>query len=320
MPTIPETSSQTESVEQKIDASKISVNNGRYKIVGNHLLSEFEEGDILKDIAQRIRDGRRLIIPIGLPQSGKSMFIASLIAYAFRCNDSEDNSCNFAVIGDRNASDVDTIINALDNSTVLPTTRPDEMTIIDLDMESRYRRKRVKVTLIDFSGEDVERLVGIRQGDDMKSAAKIMKILSACIAQRAIFAILSPIDENMVEIGQKSEFDDREDSNMTSFINILKNTNPKLYRMTKFLIILTKWDKLPNSISPERYLQKHRNTLYREYSGYSRSYGLIPYSVGDVVGTTIIQISLRSPKNFWYTLYRWCTGKHVLPWWKRLFS
>lgn len=320
MPEIPETSSQTRPVGQKIDASKISVNNGRYRIVGTHLLSEFEESDILKDIGQRIRGGRRLIIPIGLPQSGKSMFIASLIAYAFRSNNSEDNSCNFSVIGDRNASDVDTIIDALDNSTVLPSTRPDEMTIIDLNMQSRYRRRPIRVTLIDFSGEDVERLIGIRQDDDKNSAAKIMKILSACIAQRAIFAILSPIDEEMVELGQTSEFDNREDINMTSFINNLKNTSPKLYNMTKFLIILTKWDKLPNRVSPEKYLQKHRNSLYREYSGYSRSYGLIPYSVGDVVGSTIIRISLRSSKNFWYTLYRWCTGKHVLPWWKRLFS
>ncbi|MCQ2337892.1 MAG: hypothetical protein MJ001_03070 [Paludibacteraceae bacterium] len=319
MPEIPETSSQTRPAEQKIDASKISVNNGGYKIVGTHLLAEYKEDDILQDIGQRIRNGRRLIIPIGLPQSGKSMFIASLIAYAFGTAKHE-RSCNFSVVGDWYASNVKTIIDALDKSTVLPTTTADYMTIIDIDMQSCYRGKSVEVTLIDFSGEDIERIVGIRPDDDQKSAAKIMKILSACVARKAIFAILSPIDEKMVKIGVTSDFDAREDRNMTSFINNLKRTNPKLYNMTKFLIILTKWDKLPNSISPERYLQKHRNTLYSEYSGYKRSYGLIPYSVGDVVGKTIIQISLRSPKNFWYTLYRWCTGKHVLPWWKRLFS
>lgn len=295
-------------------------NNSRYKIVGNHLLREFENEEILKDIAKRIADGRRLIIPIGLPQSGKSMFIASLIAYAFRRNNKEDNSCNFAVASDRNASGVENILNALDNNAVLPSTRPDEMTITDLDMESRYRKKKIKITLLDFSGEDVERLTGKRKDDDQHSAEKIKQILAACIAQKAIFAILTPVDEQMQEVGLASEFDTKEDTEMHSFITTLRATSQRLYNMTKFLLIVTKWDKLPSRVSPEKYLQMHRNSLYNEYSGYKRSYGLIPYSVGDVVGNTIIKIVLRSPRNFWYTLYRWCTGKYVLPWWKRLFS
>lgn len=297
-----------------------TTNKSRYKIVGNHLLNEFGKDEILKDIAKRIADGRRIIIPIGLPQSGKSMFIASLIAYAFRRNNKEDNSCNFAVAVDRNASGVETILSALDNNDVLPSTRPDEMTITDLDMESRYRKKRIKITLLDFSGEDVERLTGKRTDDDQHSAEKIKQILAACIAQRAIFAILTPVDEQMQEVGQASDFDTEEDSEMHSFITSLRTSDPRLYKMTKFLMIITKWDKLPSRVTPEKYLQLHRNTLYNEYSGYSRSYGLIPYSVGNVVGNTIIKMVLRSPRNFWYTLYRWCTGKYVLPWWKRIFS
>ena len=316
---MPDFSGTTATTEIHVSETK-PTNNGRYKIVGNHLLREFSNEEILKDIAKRIADGRRLIIPIGLPQSGKSMFIASLIAYAFRRDNKEDNSCNFAVPGDRNASGVETILNALDKNDVLPSTRPDEMTITDLDMESRYRRKRIKITLLDFSGEDVERLTGKRTDDDQHSAEKIKQILAACIAQRAIFAVLTPVDEQIQEVGQASDFDITEDTEMHSFITGLRTSAPRLYNMTKFLLIITKWDKLPKRVSPEKYLQLHRNTLYSEYSGYSRSYGLIPYSVGDVVGNTIIKMVLRSPRNFWYTLYRWCTGKHVLPWWKRIFS
>ena len=297
-----------------------TISNDRYKIVGNHLLNEFRNDDILKDIAKRITDGRRLIIPIGLPQSGKSMFIASLIAYAFRRNNREDNSCNFAIPVDRKKSGVDDILDALDKNEVLPSTRPDEMTIIDLDMESRYRRKKIKITLLDFSGEDVERLTGKRQDDNQHSAEKIKQILAACIAQRAIFAILTPVEELMQEVGQASDFDTTEDTEMHSFITTLRTNSPKLYSLTKFLLIITKWDKLPRRVSPEKYLQLHRNSLYNEYSGYHRSYGLIPYSVGDVVGKTIIRVVLRSPRNFWYTLYRWCTGNYVLPWWRRSFS
>lgn len=309
----------TQNSETNIPTPK-PASNSPYKIVGNHMLNKFTEEEILRDISKRISDGRRLIIPIGLPQSGKSMFIASLLAYAFRRDKKQDNSCNFAVPVNRSESGVDGILQAIDEKKVLPSTRADEITITDLNMESRYRKKRIKISLLDISGEDVERLTGRRQDDAQGSAEKIKKILAACIAQKAIFAILTPVDEGIQEIGHESDFDKKEDDEMLSFINILKTTNRRLYNNTKFLMIITKWDKLPGAISPKKFLEKHRNNLFNEYSGYKRSYGLIPYSVGNVVGNTIIKMVLRSPKNFWYTLYRWCTGKHVLPWWKRIFS
>jgi hypothetical protein len=292
----------------------------KYKIVGNHLLDKLDESDILKDIAARIQHGRRLIIPIGLPQAGKSMFIASLIAYAFKRDVKEDNSCNFAHVFPREHSGVKNITDALDKGDVLPSTRPNEITIIDLDMKSRYRKRPIKITLIDLSGEDIERLTGKRADDSDGTAAKIEKILAACIARKAIFAILTPVDANMTEVGEVSQFDTDEDTEMKMFIDKIRNNNPQLYRLTKFLMVVTKWDTLPKRIDTAIYLKLHRNQLYNEYSSNSKSYGLIPYSVGNVVSNTIINIILRSPKNFWYTLYRWCTGKHVLPWWKRIFS
>lgn len=291
--------------------------NFKYKIVGNNLLTDFEESDILKDIALRIQHGRRLIIPIGLPQSGKSMFIASLIAYAFRRNEKEDNSTNFIHVFPKEYSGVQQITEALDEKDVLPSTRANEITIIDLDMQSRYRKKSIKITLIDFAGEDIERLIGKRE-DTEGTAKKIDKILAACVAQKAIFGIISPVEQN-TQIGEVTQFDRNEATEMVAFIHRLIQNNPRLYRLTKFLFIISKWDTLPRNIGSETYLKLHRNQLYNEYSS-SGKYGLLPYSVGNVVGKTIIDIILRSPKNFWYTLYRWCTGKHVLPWWKRIFS
>lgn len=291
----------------------------RYKYYGKNDLTMISENEILQDIALRIQDGRRLIIPIGLPNSGKSMFIASLIAYAFRRDSKEDNSCSFDHVIAKEFSGVKDITDALDENSVLPSTIANEFSIIDLNMRSRYRDKRIKVSLIDFAGEDIERLIGTKPDQD-GSAKKIEKILAACIARRAIFAVLTPVDIHLSEIGEVSDFDRKEDSEMKAFIDKIKRENLKLYRQTKFLMIVTKWDTLPNKVSCETFLKKHRNELYNEYSSNSKSYGLLPYSVGNVVGDTIINIVLRSPKNFWYTLYRWCTGQHVLPWWKRIFS
>jgi hypothetical protein len=294
--------------------------NFKYKIVGNNLLTDFDEGDILKDIALRIQHGRRLIIPIGLPQAGKSMFLASLIAYAFKRKvdgRDGDNSCNFSHVFPKEYSGVKQITDALDRNDTLPSTRSNEITIIDLDMQSRYRKRPIQITLIDLAGEDIERLIGKRE-DTEGTAKKIEKILAACVAKKAIFAVITPV-EGGTTIGQETSFDTDEYSEMKSFIDKLKQNNPKLYSLTKFLFVVSKWDTLPRNIDTAKYLQYHRKQLYNEYSS-SGKYGLIPYSVGNVVGNTIIDIILRSPKNFWYTLYRWCTGLHVLPWWKRWFS
>ena len=325
MPTIDTTNSTTnnsvinESSKTGIEIDLSTQHPFRYKFVGKNYLDKITENEILQDIALRIQDGRRLIIPIGLPESGKSMFIASLIAYAFRRSEKEDNSCSFDHVIPKEFSGVKDITEALDGNSVLPSTGKNEFSIIDVNMKPRCRDRKIKVSLLDFAGEDIERLIGLKPDDD-GSAKKIEKILAACIARKAIFAVISPVDVNMSEIGEVSSFDTREDTEMKAFIDKIKRDNQRLYRQTKFLMILTKWDTLPSRISSETFLKKHRNQLYNEYSSNSKSYGLIPYSVGNVVGDTIIDIVLRSPKNFWYTLYRWCTGKHVLPWWKHIFS
>ena len=292
----------------------------RYKFVGKNDLTKISENEILQDIALRIQDGRRLIIPIGLPNSGKSMFIASLIAYAFRRNEKEDNSCSFDHVIPKEYSGVKDITDSLDGNAVLPSTISNEFSIIDINMKSKYRKKVIKISFLDFAGEDVRRITGSNPEDRDGSAKKIEKILAACIARKAIFAILTPVDIDLSEVGEVSSFDRGEDAEMKAFIDKIKRDNQKLYRQTKFLMVITKWDTLPNKVSSVTFLKKHRNQLYLEYSSNSKSYGLLPYSVGNVVGDTIIDIVLRSPKNFWYTLYRWCTGKHVLPWWKRIFS
>ena len=294
--------------------------NLKYKIVGNTSLTDHSVDEILKDIALRIDHGRRLIIPIGMGGAGKSMFLGSLIAYAFKrktTGKDGDNSCNFDHVFLPKDSGIEQITDALDDKRVLPSTRGNEITIIDLNMKSRYRKRTIQITLIDTAGEDIERLIGKRD-DTEGSAKKIEQILNACVAQRAIFAILTPVEMG-THLKQVTGFDTREDSDMSWFIDKLRENNLRLYSLTKFLFIVSKWDWLPHPINPAKYLQYHRQQLFDEYSS-SGKYGLIPYSVGNVVGETIMNIDLRSPKNFWYTLYRWCTGKHVLPWWKRWFS
>lgn len=288
----------------------------QFNIVGTSLLDDYDINSVINDIAQRIQRGFRLIVPIGMPQAGKSMFIASLIAYAFRRTG--DNSCNFVnCSSNEDDGGVKAITDALDQRRVIPSTTAGFITIIDIEMTSRYRKnKKVRISLIDLAGEDIERLIGRRTDEDGR-AAKIMAILAACIARKAIFAIISPVEPG-TDLGYPSDIDTAEDSAMRAFIDKLKQENPRLFSYTKFLFIVTKWDQLPRNVNVERYLKVHRPQLYTEYKN-SGKHGLLPYTVGNVVAETIVSINMHSPKNFWYTLYRWCTGRHVLPWWKRIF-
>lgn len=288
----------------------------RYDIVGQHNIEKenLKEDEVLKAISNRIRDGRRLIIPIGLPQSGKSMFLASLMAFAFRAH---HNECNFSDLHPENVSAIPEILKRLDSYKVLTTTTTGDITFIDLDMKATYRKKTIKITLIDLAGEDVERIIGRKP--QSQSSEIIKKIIASCVAGKAIFAILTPVWQNtdLDNFSQQDE-DKSESDGMKSFIDIVKANNPKLFTLAKFLLVVSKWDLLSKRIYPAKYLSIFRHSLFNEIQD-KTSYGLIPYSAGDVVGEIVIKPNLISPRNFWWSLYKMCNGEHILPWWKRLF-
>jgi hypothetical protein len=292
----------------------------RYKIIGKRNLRELSNDEILMDIAQRQQDGRHIIIPIGLPQAGKSMFIASLLAYAFR---SAHTECSFSDPYPQDISGVTDILNLLDKRKILLVTEANEVTFFDIDMTATYLKKTIKITLIDLAGEDFARLIGKEQiskdfPEQRATKNKIEYILAACIARKAIFAIVTPVEHGSLS-KQQSQMDRVEDRAMSSFISIMKEQNPRLYDLTKFLLVVSKWDLLPSGINVLHYLSSHRESLYNEVSANTK-YGRIPYSVGNVVGEVIMDVNLKSPQNFWFTLFRFCTGRQVLPWWKRLLN
>jgi hypothetical protein len=317
MPTLPE----DQIANPVSEGTDIPINQykHRYKIIGNTKLTNYTEKELLQDLSRRIDDGRHIIIPIGLPQAGKSMFIASLMAYAFRTNHSE---CNFSdMYAQQDISAIPAILKRLDDKDTVNATNANEITFADIDMTATHRKKSIKITLIDLAGEDIARLIGslpIKSEEQKSTKEKIEKLLASCVAGKAIFGVVTPVDTS-ANLGQQSQVDRDESDAMKAFIDIIKAKNAKLYALTKFLVVVSKWDILPQRIYASKYLSIHRNSLFNEISGKAK-YGLIPYSVGDVVGDTVIRVNLRSPQNFWFTLFRFCTGIHVLPWWKRYFN
>lgn len=292
----------------------------KYRFVGNNKLSDIKDvNKLLVDLSYRMDEKHHyLVIPIGLPNSGKSMFIASLLAYAFRRSEN-DTSCSFREFFDRKVSGIGEILDALDQRATLPSTKQGEFTIIDIAMKTRHDEELV-ISILDFSGEDlkcVSRDIANMEKDRAMDIVKIRTILDSCVTKPSIFALVTPV----CTTAQYREFDRAEDDAMIAFIDYVKEKNANLYDTTKFLMVVSKWDTLNGNVDARTFLSDHRQQLYAEYSIHKnkKSYGLLTYSVGIVVSSTITQINLTYPQNFWHTLYYWCIGKHVLPFWKRKY-
>lgn len=304
-------------VEERNETNCPSEKKRKYKYVGTFSLIDNDINDILRDIEKRIRNKRRLVIPVGSSGTGKTMFIASLIAYAYRKDEKIDKSLNFSKEIPDNESGVESILKTLDTSKVLKSTTKGYCTIIDLNMMSTHRKmteeNNVKITLVDFAGEDIESLMNNQPNE---CSGKVLSILKSCIVQKAIWAMLTPVDEDMENDLERTDFDDEQDRAMINFINQVRTSNSKLFNGTKKLIIVNKWDKVSDEkMSCQKFLEKHRPSLFTEYL--TNSYSLLKYTIGNV-NEQIISIDLRAPKNFWFTLYKWCTGKSVIPWLKRI--
>ena len=209
----PVTTSTPKSTEGGSVATDMTESNkpssGEYIICGQNKLTDFDLDVIIADIAKRSRNGRRLFVPIGTSQSGKSMFIASLLCYK------GVGSCEIhALSGDkRNKEIFDAITESVRKKGRTLSQTPEGMfTVIDVEMTVK-KRGHAKVTFIDFAGEDIERMLDKKAYDteeesaknQMAATKKIMSILkTACTKYRAFFPLLSPIDVSFTTEDRKS--------------------------------------------------------------------------------------------------------------------
>lgn len=292
-------------------------------------LDDLSQKEIIKIFDSLNSEGRQIIIPIGFPQAGKSLFLSSLMYYAERCPDKkwEGNSLNQYPYDKGNRSR-NLMIQFFDNKEAYPTTRKGTLDIIGINIEPHKKRLPVlKLAFVDLAGEDIKTIKTDEKGE---FTPQIEGILKACELGKPIFCLITPY--------KPSTSESAENALHKNFLDYLKESMPDLYNRSKFIVIVTQWDKKPitDKLKVEEYIEKNRPALHTAMKGRNAKILYGEFSVGKVFDTVdgkdekgnpkpvvlIQRIDFQYPYNFWNNLYIVATGKPLIQkgWFSKLLG
>lgn len=282
-------------------------------------LSQVEIVDVFDGINA---DNRTILIPIGFPGAGKSMFLSSLMYYCEEYTDKlwvEETDMLYPY--NRGELSKKIMVDFLKNKRGIPTTPTGSIDLIGLKINPHKDVPEVKIALLDLAGEDLKN-AAINSATQGVLDDKIEGILHGCSGGKPIFCLITPYQP---VIGDKEE-----DDLHYRFINYIKQKFPKLFKVSKFIVIVSQWDKvIDDNLKEESYLKNQRPKLYNLISNKDFPVYYLAYSVGEIRnlkdsnGEHIVHISkinFSYPNRFWNRLYTVITGKDLenLSWWERL--
>ncbi len=255
-------------------------------------------------------EGRNIIIPIGFPKAGKSLFLSSLMYYCEKdTNKLWDGDYMLEYPYDKGEMSRDQMVTYFDDQKAYPATTSGTIDIIGLDVNPKKNLKPIKLAFVDLAGEDIEKLSpnNVGEFDD-----KIEGVLRGCETGSPIFCLITPFGPEKGDVA--------EDALHSKFMNYVKMKLPNLYDVSKFIIIVTQWDKIPKSmkVDVEDYIKTKRPKLSTLISAKGAKIIYGEYSVGKLENTKddegknvvlIRKIDYGYPHNFWNNLYTLVTGK-----------
>lgn len=263
------------------------------------------------------QEDRKVIIPFGFPNSGKSHFLASLIHYM-----SSGPNINWStnVLSQppfhRGRIAYDEMCRHYTNKKIYPRTQKDSIDIIGIDLFPSYRNNPPqKFAFVDLPGEDLEN-VKFTEGHNFPPYIK--SVLDGLTYGKVIFVLISPFSSTS-EYSHSSE-----DELMFDFVNYLQTTMPLVFARSKFMLVISKWDLNPNKQNEdvEGFIRSYRPRLYSKMRQIETAYG--PYSVGHILNTTdydndgnlitlsqLTQVNSMFPHRIIKAIYNLCTGKNI---------
>ena len=288
-------------------------------------IKDLSQRDIIELFGDITKDNRNIIIPIGFPAAGKSLFISSLMYYSQR-DTIKKWSINYEnnYPYDQGRISVNSMVNYLDRKKTYPSSLSGTIDIIGATLVTNNASKpNVNFAIIDLAGEDIEKIkVGATKGEFDR---KIEGILRGCETGKPIFCLLTPFSP--------SKGDLIEDTLHFDFLNYLKMDLPILYNNSKFIVLVTQWDKNPNKNQEvEDYLKDKRPNIYNLVTNQSRNKYFADFSVGRLIETyndentkepLIADIERESPEKFWNKIYEVITSKSLVEkpsFFKKLFG
>jgi len=273
---------------------------------------------------------RTLIIPIGFPQAGKSLFLSSLLFYArkgagtlFRTNQENDDPFDSG----RLASDQ--MIDYFDRGEIYKPNQKGSLDLIGLDiLPSNSKLPPLSLAFLDLAGEDIK---SIKTSESATFTDKINAVFNGIKIDNSpiVFVLITPYDPPKKDNENSQNAHDREDALHYDFLNYIEKNQPELLKNSKFFITVSQWDKNQNqNQNVESYIKEKRPSIYNYVKNSTVVWG--EYSIGKLLESNIdgvqkqeiVRKNFDYPARFWKKLYHICTNKNLdeKTFWEKLFG
>jgi hypothetical protein len=296
-------------------------------------LQNIEPHEISRFFSNFIDENRALVVPIGFPQAGKSLFFSSLIYFAkkgsgslFRLNILKNG---FYEAGHKTAS---LMVDTFSKSELYSVNQKGSLDLVGLDITpNKPKLPQLKLAFLDLAGEDIQ---GIKTSNGAKFTDKINAVFNGVKIRNSpiVFVLITPFIPLNREGDYKSN--DRnleEDILHYDFLNHIRQNEIQLLQNATFFIVVSQWDlNTDPNLDVETYIQNYRPSIYNYVKNLNVVWG--KYSVGKLLVTrtennpvakvNIVEINIEYPNRFWKKLYHVCTGKELdrKTIWEKLFG
>jgi hypothetical protein len=326
---------------------KLEVNNQSDKNPGQEnqlktkeFLADLDTHTIAKVFTNFSKEKRTLIMPIGFPQAGKSLLLSSLMHYAIKGGDTLFRSLledNFPY--DKGRRTADNMKSYFESGKIYETTSKGTLDLIGIRMEpSRSKLPSLNLAFLDLAGEDIKKIKtseGAVFTDKINAVFNGLKVDDSPI----IFALITPFLPAAGDNETIEEAHQREDTLHYDFLNYITQNQPHILSNSKFLVIVSQWDKKQETEKYKRmsleakrehdekevetFIRTKRPSVYRYVANTNVIWG--PYSIGKLLETkengvniqSIVRINFDFPARFWSKIYSICTNKSLEKknWW-----
>jgi hypothetical protein len=273
------------------------------------------------------------VIPIGFPNAGKTLWLASILSYA-----KNTTSPLFSITRQRQFpfNSGFKVADDLDNNFIRGGNLPGRTITGTLDVfginikPTNIKLRTLNLAFLDLAGEDVMKIRTAVRGE---FSSKIKSIFNGLGIDRSpiIFVLITPFSPPKKKSLSISEAHKEEDNLHSDFFNYLLVDEPELVKHSKFFIVVSQWDKnSDDKLTVENFIKQNRPSLYSIIKNQPIVWG--KYSVGKVLetfnesdGTISANLSVidkMSPERFWKKIYQVCSGRELdeKTWWEKLFS
>jgi hypothetical protein len=272
-----------------------------------------------------------MVIPIGFPQAGKSLFLSSMIYHASKNSNTlfELNRISQRPF-DKGHKAADEMIDYFSNRKIYSLTQTGTLDLIGIKIRPIINgRPELNLAFLDLAGEDIKNIKTSIKGDFTE---KINAVFNGLRANQnpIIFFLITPFSPpKMNEDETDREAHAREDSLHADFLDYLEQYQPEILNTCQLFVIVSQWDRnLDPKLKIEDYMSQHRKSLFNKVKSKNIVWG--SYSVGRLLKQVddngmsyvqeLVQINDDYPNRLWKKLYYVCTRKHLDTWWSRLFS